>query len=182
MTEHELYHLRYPIGKFVPPDHITDAHLKTWISDIENLPSQLRKAVKKMTVGQLETPYRPDGWTVRQVVHHTADSHMNAYIRFKLALTEANPIIKPYEEQFWAELEDGKNADINISLALLDNLHKRWVILLHSLKEADFEKTFFHPASQQSVSLRAAAGTYSWHGRHHLAHITELIKRENWNI
>ena len=180
MTEHELYHFRYPTGKFVPPDHITQAHLHTWLADIQALPAQLRTAVETLSEAQLETPYRPEGWTVRQVVHHLADSHLNAYTRCKLALTEDNPTIKPYEEQHWAELTDGKTAPIALSLSLLDALHSRWILLLKSLSDTDWQKTFYHPGSQQTVSLKEAAGTYSWHGQHHLAHITGLKKREGW--
>jgi hypothetical protein len=180
MTEHTLFHLRYPIGKFTPPDLITSEHLQSWTEDIARLPQQLREAVSGLSESQLNTPYRPEGWTIRQVVHHVADSHLNAYVRYKLTLTEDNPTIKPYYEDRWALLADTSVTPIGTSLALLEALHERWMNLIRSLSEADFQRTYFHPEQQKAFSLAAATGTYSWHGRHHLAHITELGKREGW--
>ena len=179
MAIEELELLKYPIGKFQKPETLTEKHIQLWIQDVALLPHQIRQAVNELTDEQLGTPYRPDGWTVRQVVHHVADSHMNAYIRFKLALTEENPTIKPYEEALWAELPDSK-MDIEISLNIIDNLHARWVTILRGMTEKDFEQTFFHPAQQKSSALKTIVGMYSWHGRHHVAHITNLKIREGW--
>jgi len=172
--------LRYPIGKFAFSGEFTHELRAAWISDIEALPNQLREAVKGLNKDQLDTPYREGGWTVRQVVHHAADSHLNAYVRFKLALTEENPTIKPYFEDRFAELEDGKSAPIDISLSLLDSLHKRWVMLLRSMSESDFQRTFIHPESNKTITLDYSTGLYSWHGRHHTAHITSLRSRNEW--
>lgn len=169
---------RYPIGVFKFDGEITNNVIKSWINEIEDLPELLRNAVRDLDNEQLDTPYRSGGWTVSQVVHHLADSHMNAYVRFKLALTEENPVIKPYDEGKWAELPDYK-LPIDISLSLLEALHKRWVKLLHSLSPADMEKTFIHPESGE-VSVGKNIGIYAWHGRHHLAHITSLCNRMGW--
>ncbi|WP_308162196.1 YfiT family bacillithiol transferase [Bacillus sp. ISL-18] len=169
---------RYPIGKFEFTGEITKDVVKTWIEEIEELPELLRSAVKNMNMEQLATPYRLGGWTVRQVIHHLADSHMNAYIRIKLALTEENPTIKPYQEEKWAELPDSKSP-INVSLELLTALHKRLVQLLRSLSPNDLKKTFLHPESGE-VSVGRNIGMYAWHGRHHLAHITSLTSRKGW--
>jgi hypothetical protein len=178
MQEPTLEQLRYPIGTFQKPAEITQETLTHWIADIEALPELLRKAVEGLTDEQLLMPYRPDGWTVRQTVNHVADSHANAFIRFKLALTEDLPTIKPYEEQLWAELEDGKNAPIEWSLVMLEMLHKRWVMLLKSMTADQFERKFMHPQTKHINSLRSVTGMYSWHGKHHTAHITSLRERE----
>ena len=170
---------RYPIGKFAVKGEITNEVIKGWIKEIEELPGLLRAAVKNMNMEQLDTPYRSGGWTVRQVVHHLADSHMNAYIRIKLALTEDNPTIKPYKEGEWAELPDSK-LPINVSLDLLDALHKRLVHLLRHLSSSELNKTFHHPVSGE-VTVGKNIGLYAWHGRHHLAHITSLSNnRKSW--
>lgn len=169
---------RYPIGKFEFTGEITNSVIKGWINEIEDLPGLLRDVVKDFYDEQLDTPYRSGGWTVRQVIHHIADSHMNAYIRFKLALTEENPVIKPYDETKWAELSDYK-LPIDTSLLLRETLHKRWTNLLRSLTAADMEKTFIHPDSG-AVSVGKNIGIYAWHGRHHLAHITSLCNRKGW--
>ncbi|SDO18918.1 YfiT family bacillithiol transferase [Alkalicoccus daliensis] len=169
--------LQYPIGRFTQAGY-TDDEINAWIMEIEEIPGQLKEAVGELSDEQLDTPYRPGGWTVRQTVHHIADSHMNSYIRFKLALTEDAPRIKPYEEAKWAELSDSE-LPVDVSLALLESLHSRWTALLWSLREADLEKTFRHPADGE-VSLGIAIGLYSWHGRHHIAQITSLKERENW--
>ncbi len=179
MDNQTLEQMRYPIGQFVAPESVTDKHIQLWIRDIELLPSQMRLAIAGMNDEQLDTPYRPEGWTVRQTVHHTADSHINGYIRLKLALTEQNPTIKPYEEHLWAELPDSK-MDVDVSLKILDNVHARWVEILRGLTIDDFEKTFFHPASEKTFRIDVHAGTYSWHGRHHVAHIETLKLRMGW--
>ncbi len=177
MQEPTLQQLRYPIGTFQKPLEITSEMLLGWITDIENLPELLRQAVDGLTEEQLLLPYRPEGWTVRQTVNHVADSHANAFIRFKLALTEHNPTIKPYEEQLWAELEDGKNAPIEWSLTMLEVMHKRWIMLLKSMTDEQFNQQFIHPETKHLNALRMITGMYSWHGKHHTAHITELRKR-----
>jgi hypothetical protein len=161
--------LAYPIGQYEPQlfsEHQRDAYIR----DIAFLPQDLEIAVQGMNARQLATPYRPGGWTVNQVVHHVADSHMNAYIRFKLALTENNPVIKPYDEKAWATLPDNEVV-VNYSLTLLHALHKRWVALLKSLPDADWNRTIFHPGKQQEMTLWHLLGLYAWHGRHHVAHV-----------
>ena len=170
--------LKYPIGNFRFDDEITSSVTSVWINEIEDLPRLLRDAVKDLDNEQLDTAYRFGGWTARQVIHHLADSHMNAYVRFKLALTEENPVIKPYDESKWAELSDYK-LPIDTSLLLLETLHKRWTNLLRSLSPSDMEKTFIHPDSGE-VSVGKNIGIYAWHGRHHLTHITSLCKRKGW--
>jgi DinB superfamily len=179
MTKQALEALRYPIGQLPTPLTFKGLEIQNWISDIEKLPAQLRTAVQNRTPAQLDTPYRPEGWTVRQVVHHIADSHINAYIRLKNALTEDNPTIKPYEEQLWAELPDSA-MDIEISLALVENLHLRMVKILRGLSPTDLERTFFHPGSKKTFKIGTLAAMYSWHGQHHLAHITNLATRMKW--
>jgi DinB superfamily len=170
--------LRYPIGKPERPEHLTDEQRREFIDAIAVAPAKLRAAVTGLTQQQLDTPYRPGGWTVRQVVHHLPDSHMNAYVRFKLALTENEPTIKPYHEGAWANLPDSKAA-IEPSLALLDALHQRWIVLLGTLAPADWQKKFNHPESGPNTLDRALA-VYGWHGRHHVAHITSLRERNSW--
>ena len=179
ITETQLDRLRYPIGKFKKPETIDAPQRAEWINNIAEAPQLFRNAVANLTPSQLQTPYRPGGWTVRQVIHHVADSHMNALIRFKLALTEINPTIKPYEEALWAELADYK-APIENSLHILEALHLRWVLILQSMTEEDFKKTFYHPANKSQSTLETTLGMYVWHGGHHLAHITELAKKEGW--
>jgi hypothetical protein len=171
--------LRYPIGPFQYHGPLTDTERQHLIEQIEAAPARLRAAVAGLSAEQLETPYRPGGWTVRQVVHHLPDSHLNSYIRFRLALTEDKPTIKPYHEGRWAELEDARRAPIDISLALLDTLHRRWVLLLRALGAADFARTFNHP-ELGVVSLDMNLSLYAWHGRHHVAHITSLRQRLGW--
>lgn len=152
---------------------------KLWIAEIAEAPAKLRAAVASLSEDQLDTPYREDGWTVRQVIHHVPDSHMNAYIRFKLALTESEPTIKPYEEAAWAELSDTRDTPVEVSLVLLDNLHDRWVRLLRSLTDADFAKQFRHPQFG-TIPLDRNLALYAWHGKHHVAHITSLRERKGW--
>ena len=171
--------LRYPIGKFQRKDAITASERDECIRQIAEAPQLVRAAVAGLTPEQLATPYRPEGWTVRQVVHHVPDSHLNAYIRFKLALTEDQPAIKTYRENVWAELIDGRTAPVEHSLALLDALHFRWVMLLRSLSEADFHRTFLHPDAGV-MKLESLVQLYAWHGAHHTAHITSLRTRSGW--
>ena len=172
--QHNLEKLKYPIGKFQVDGIINKTQIEEWIKQIEVLPAKLRDAVKNLTKEQLNTPYRPGGWAVRQVVHHVADSHLNAYIRFKLALTEDKPVIKPYDEKRWGELPDYQ-LGVEEPLVFLDSLHKRWVNLLTHLSEMDLEKEFLHPESG-TKNLKETIGHYAWHGNHHLAHITSLKK------
>ena len=170
---------RYPIGKFTfdgPPD---PDRRKQLIDDIARAPAALRSAVEGLTPEQIETPYRDGGWTVRQVTHHVPESHMNAYIRFKLALTEDSPTIKPYLEDRWAKLADVQSTPLDVSLTMLDSLHDRWVRLLRSLHSQDWKRSFNHPELGM-VTLERNLALYSWHGRHHIAHITELKKRMGW--
>lgn len=170
--------LRYPIGQFDQQTIVNHDQIEQWIKDIEQAPIQLRAAVQGLTDSQLDTPYRPGGWTIRQVVHHLPDSHMNAYIRFKLALTEDQPTIRPYYEDRWAELPDSK-LPIEGSLDLLDSLHARWTKLLYSLDSITLDRTFRHPESGE-VKLSENIGIYSWHGQHHIAQIISLRNREAW--
>ncbi len=170
---------RYPIGKFSFPASTDEAQRKEFIEQIDQAPVALRAAVDGLNDKQIETPYRDGGWTVRQVVHHVPESHMNAYIRFKLALTEHEPTIKPYMEDLWAKTEEVKATPLKVSLVLLDSLHERWVRLLRSLKPEDWKRTFRHP-ELGTISLEKNLALYSWHGRHHVAHITELRKRMGW--
>jgi uncharacterized damage-inducible protein DinB len=171
--------LRYPIGKFSYDKESTSQKRAAWMRDIAELPVHLRKAVSSLSAAQLDTPYREGGWTVRQVVHHLADSHMNAFIRFKLALTESTPLIKPYDEKAWATLADVQGQDIELSLMLLQGLHARWSALLSSLGPDQLDRTFQHPESGIQ-KLDRTLQTYAWHSRHHVAHITRLRERSGW--
>ena len=171
--------LQYPVGKFQLPVKISDDDRRTFIGQIEEAPAQLWSAVVGLSEEQLDTPYREGGWTVRQVVHHLADSHMNAFVRFKLALTEDQPSVKTYNQQRWAELPDAKTAPVAVSLSLLDSVHKRFGMLLRSMSAADFARTMNHP-EQGIVSLDRYLSLYAWHGRHHVAHITSLRERMGW--
>jgi uncharacterized damage-inducible protein DinB len=171
--------LRYLIGKFKWEGQTTDEQRRQHIDEIAAAPARLRDAVRGLNEQQLNAPYRPGGWSVRQVVHHLPDSHMNSYVRFKLALTEENPTIKPYEEARWAELTDGRIAPVEVSLMLLDSLHHRWVMLLRSLTPAEWLRTFTHP-ELGPMTLDKTAALYAWHGKHHVAHITSLRERNGW--
>ena len=171
--------LRYPIGKFTYNGPPTETERRRLIDDIERAPAAFRVAVEGLSTEQLDSPYRDGGWTIRQVAHHVPDSHMNAYVRFKLALTEEEPTIKPYAEDRWAELGDTRLTPPGVSLALLESLHDRWVRLLRWLSPPDWKRTFRHP-ELGVVSLEKNVALYSWHGRHHVAHITELRKRQAW--
>lgn len=172
--------LRYPIGRFTPPNPLTAADRARLIEEIESAPAALRRAVRDLDSPQLDTPYRPGGWTVRQVVHHVPDSHLNAYTRFKLGLTEDVPTIRTYEEKAWAELPEARTAPLEISLDLLDALHIRWVRMLRALDQAGFSRRILHPESGE-MSLDVLLALYAWHGRHHVAHITALRTREGWH-
>jgi hypothetical protein len=171
--------LRHPVGPFQPPETVTAAERGVLIGQIEEAPARLRAAVAGLDAARLDTPYRPGGWTVRQVVHHVPDSHINAYVRFRLALTEEAPTIKPYEEGRWAELPDARTADPALSLDLLEALHRRWTLMLRALDDDEWQRAFHHPVSGPYPLTRALA-LYAWHGRHHVAHITSLRERQGW--
>jgi uncharacterized damage-inducible protein DinB len=171
--------LRFPIGTFVEDRAVTAEKRAGWIRQIADAPAALRAAVAGLSDGQLDTPYRPGGWTVRQVLHHVPDSHMNAYCRCKFALTENNPTIKPYDEAAWANVADTAKTPPDVSLTLLDALHRRWVVLLESLGPDDFARPLQHP-EKGAITLDWVLQLYAWHGRHHAAHITGLRNREGW--
>lgn len=170
--------LKYPVGKFDSDFEVTNDLRQKFIQTISGLPEKLNEAVKNLSDKQLDTPYRPEGWTVRQVVHHIADSHLNSYCRFKLALTEDAPTIRPYYEDRWAELADSK-MPIDVSMKIIEGVHSRWTTLLNSMSDEDFKRKLNHPESGE-WSLEKMLGLYDWHSRHHLAHITTLAERENW--
>ncbi len=174
MESTQLEALRYPIGRFTPPSVYTPVQIQNWIEEIAALPAQLRAAVAGMTDRQLDMPYRPKGWTVRQVVHHVADSHLNSYIRFKWTLTEDTPTIKAYDEKKWAELAEAKSAPIDLSLDLLTTLHRRWVIMLQNLSVEELDRHYVHPETRKEVTLAKNIALYAWHGKHHVAHIIAL--------
>lgn len=178
MTTETLDSLRFPVGKF-QRDTATPAHRAESIAAIDALPAKLRAAIEGLTDAQLETPYREGGWTVRQVVHHLADSHINAYSRTRHALAGDFPTIYAYDEARWAQLPDAHSAPLSLSLELIDGLHARWVLLLSSLSDADFEKGYLHPENGRQT-LEQVVALYAWHGRHHTAHITDLRKRSKW--
>lgn len=176
---------RYPIGK-LEDQHFSDKGTydeeakNSYLLDIKMCPSLIEYAITNLDEQQLNTPYRNGGWTVKQLVHHIADSHMNAYIRFKLGLTEDNPTIKPYDQSAWANLSDTENLPVNISITLLHALHVRWYELLKNMKENEWQRTVFHPEQKRKITLWNLLGMYAWHGKHHAAHITKLRERMNW--
>jgi hypothetical protein len=168
--------LKYPIGLFVNPPAITDEFISEWISVIASFPKNIESETKHLNDQQLDTRYRPEGWTIRQVIHHCADSHMNSFIRLKLALTEENPTIKPYLEDRWAELTDSNNLPVSSSLKIIEGVHERWVALLKSLTNDQWKRTFIHPEHGKIFSIDEATGFYAWHCEHHLAHICQAKK------
>ncbi len=171
---------RYPIGEYTPQPFSVDQKVE-WLADIKFLPQQLEQAIQDLDAHQLLTPYREGGWTVQQVVHHVADSHMNAYCRFKLGLTEDNPQIKPYDEKKWAEMNDVHKVPINVSLTLLHALHTRWHEAIKYVSDDDWNnRTVYHPEYKKTFRLWNLLGLYAWHGRHHVAHITQLRERMGW--
>lgn len=171
--------LRYPIGKYVPQEY-SEALKEQWLTDIKFLPNTLEAAIQNLDESQLQTPYRDGGWTVHQLVHHVADSHINAYLRFRQGYAENTPTIKPYDEKAWAEFSDVKNLPVNISITLLYALHQRWHEFLKNFSEADWQKTLFHPEYKKQFTLWHYLGMYAWHSRHHVAHITALRERKGW--
>ena len=172
-----LEQLKYPIGQFIMPQIFDEKQAKIWIAEIEDLPEQIKRATENLSDEELDQTYRPEGWTLRQVVHHIPYSHMNAYIRFKQAMTEDIPTIRPYYEERWAETEEARNGDIQISVVLLTGLHQRWVAFLKTLKIQDYQRKYIHPAQGKELTLANMLGMYAWHGKHHLAHITNTISK-----
>lgn len=172
---------RFPIGRFVAPANISDIEIDEFIKILKDFPAKLKNLVENWSDYQLDTPYRENGWTVRQLINHLSDSHMNSFIRFKLALTEDNPVIKTYDEAKWAELQDSFTMDIKPALQILKGLHKRWVYELKSLTNKEFESTFIHPKNHKTISLKDNLAFYAWHCNHHFAHIENLKNEKNWN-
>lgn len=171
----ELEQLRYPVGKFIVPTEIDRQHIQSWKATIQSLPQELNALVKDLSVTERNWIYRPDGWSIKQVIHHLADSHMNSFIRFKLTLTENVPEVRPYEEHKWAVTADGQDDDISASLQIITGVHNRWFYLLDTLTEEDLALLYFHPQHQRLYSLKEAIGIYDWHSRHHLAHIKQAL-------
>lgn len=172
--------LQYPVGRLVKPQSLSDAERRACIDEIAKAPAALRAAVRGLSEAQLDTPYRPGGWTVRQVVHHVPESHLNAYTRFKLALTEDTPTIKPYDENGWSQTGEVQTTPIETSLTLLDALHDRWVRLLDTITPEQYDRKLVHPENG-TMNLHQVLATYEWHGRHHIAHITSLRQRNGWS-
>lgn len=175
----DIEFLKYPIGKFKVPEIVTHEAITEAIEQIKAFPANVFKAVSPLSINQLDTPYRPGGWTIRQLVHHCSDSHMTAFIRFKLALTEDNPTVKPYDEAKWANLSDA-SLPIESSLAIIKAVHLKWGVIFDSMKPEDFKKTYFHPEKNRSQQLEEVTLMYAWHSQHHLAHILHLVMREKW--
>lgn len=173
-------HIIYPIGKYTTPDEYNPEMQNDWISIIEAAPSWLDPCIENLDEEQLKTPYRPGGWSITQIIHHLADSHMNAYIRLKLALTEDNPIVKPYMEALWGELPDNDIVPANVSITLLHALHRRWGATLRNMAPQDWERTFYHPEQDRNIPVWELADIYSWHSRHHMEQIRGLRSRMNW--
>lgn len=180
MKPETLEQLRYPIGHFAIPQNISTSMRKDWIAELEALPTRVADLVAPLGDEQLQTPYRPRGWNLRQLVHHLADSHHNSYMRFKWALTEDNPVIKPYDEKAWAALFDSQAAPVELSLQHLQIIHQKLVYLLRGLSEDQLQRTFVHPVGNQQSTLEVNIGRYAWHGNHHLAHIENLLRRKGW--
>lgn len=180
LSDEDLQKLKFPIGNFKSPDTFTLDDHKTRISSIRELPKALNAVINGLSEAQLDTPYRPGGWTARQLVHHIADSHMNAFTRFKLGLTEENPTIRPYDQNAWCDMEDAKVLSPDASLKIIEGIHSRWTYILENMGEEDFSRLIFHPEMNKSLHLGKMLALYSWHSDHHLAHLTNLVKREGW--
>jgi DinB superfamily len=170
-----MENLKYPIGVFVKPDLISKTDIQKWIETIENFPKRIKNLTQNLSAEQLNWPYRPDGWSIKQVVHHCGDSHMNCLIRFKLALTEDLPVVKPYEEAIWAILADANTEDLTASMQIIEGVHSRWTLLLKSFTTNEFDRKFLHPASGKIFTLDEALGMYAWHCNHHIAHIEQAL-------
>jgi hypothetical protein len=171
---------RYPIGKY-EPQPFSEKQKMEWLNEIKFLPQTLENSIHNLDEAQLNTPYREGGWKVKQLIHHVADSHLNAYCRFKLGLTEENPTIRTYEEKLWAELNDIETVPINVSLTLLHALHARWYATIKDLKDEDWNRTVLHPAHNKTFTLWHLLGMYAWHGKHHVAHVTTLRDNKGWH-
>jgi uncharacterized damage-inducible protein DinB len=180
MTQTNLQALKYPIGEYSPKEKYSADDLKWYINTIELFPAKIKQVVKGLSDEQLDTQYRDGGWTIRQVVHHVVDSHINSYTRFKLALTEDNPAIRPYDEAVWAELPEAKTGPVELSVPLLDALHRRWVVMLKNIPARQFERKLYHPGSKMEMTIASLLHLYAWHCDHHLAHITNLKKKKSW--
>jgi uncharacterized damage-inducible protein DinB len=176
----DLEKYRYPIGRFDAKQDLNETNFARWAEVIAFFPEKIEKVVSNLSVDQLSTPYRPGGWTVAQLVHHIADSHLNSYIRFKWTMTEDNPAIKAYDQREWAKLPDARSTELSSSLMILNGVHARWTTLLNSLSHEDFQRKLSHPDWDHNLTLGLMLSLYAWHCDHHLAHITELIKREGW--
>jgi hypothetical protein len=177
-TKSPIEKLQFPIGKFRKPDIISTKQITAWITTLENFPAKIKNRTTTLTVQQLNWKYRPNGWNIKQLVHHCADSHMNCFIRFKLALTEDNPTNKPYEEQLWAELTDGNSDEIFHSLQLIESIHYKWVLVIKSMDELALNKTFTHPAQSTTSCLAEVIGMYAWHCNHHFAQIELALEHQ----
>ncbi len=177
--EPDLEQLKYPVGRYIKPDSYSAETLKEWIATLEGLPLWMDACIENLDHNHLQMPYREGGWTIQQLVHHVADSHMNAYIRLKLALTEDNPTVKPYNEQTWAELPDTQLVPVNMSVTLLHAMHRRMVVLLNQLQPSDWDRTYFHPEHQRPFPVWEMVAMYAWHSRHHTAHIKNFRHRIN---
>lgn len=181
MTEQDLYKLKYPLGEFIKPDRITSQQIEEWIASIEALPNSIDATTKNLNEAELNYKYRPQGWTIKQVVHHYADSHINSMMRFKLALTEDTPTIRPYFEDRFAKLID-YDAPINASISILTGVHKKLEVLLKNLSQNDLKRQFIHPEHGKHFSIEETIGVYAWHGDHHLAHIKQALNfKEKFN-
>lgn len=174
----DINQLKFPVGNYIAPQEITQNDIESWIKNIELFPQKLSELVASLTSKELNYIYRPGGWTVKQVIHHLADSHLNSFTRFKLTLTEEKPIVRPYQEAQWAETIDANNDQIDLSLNILYGLHERWAMLLKNLTSADFDRTYFHPDDQKQYTMKWMLGLYDWHCRHHFAHIEQALKHE----
>lgn len=180
MTTQELEKLKFPIGKYQFPGIVSEETKSKWISIIEEFPENVENLIGSLLDDQLDTPYRPGGWTIRQLAHHVGDSHMNALLRFKWTLTEDKPTIKAYDQSLFAELSDSTNAPVALALQFLKGLHAKWVFLLKSMSEKDFNRSFIHPETKAEVVLTKLLGMYAWHCEHHLAHFKNIIKEKGW--
>lgn len=180
VTDNELEQLRYPIGRYEKPEHFDRSQLPEWLAVLRALPSWMDACIENLDEQQLHIPYRPGGWTIQQVVHHVADSHMNAYVRLKLALTSDNPTINPYEESEWALLADVESVPVNVSVTLLHTLHRRLVAVLEQMTDAQWDRTYYHPQHKRAFPMWEVVALYVWHSRHHTEHIRRLRDRMGW--
>jgi hypothetical protein len=178
--ENNTEQLKYPIGRYEKPGGYTPGLIKEWIGVLKAMPSWMDVCIENLDEHQLKVPYREGGWNIQQVIHHVADSHMNAYIRLKLALTEDNPTVKPYSESAWANLIDTELVPVNISVTILHGLHRRLVVLLEHMQQADWERTYYHPEHNRNFPVWEMVAMYAWHSKHHTAHIQQLRERMNW--